>query len=224
MKPVVAVPLIIVALSACEAESGAPEPQASATVMPAAEPAPTTVPAVPAIDEWALTCTTPVKLGDSLAEVRRKFAAAARTETLTGAEGMEYQALVLWGDDPARRLELPFDEEEADPKVTAVSLGSPKSRWKVRGVAINDPLASVAAANGKPFTLSGFDWDYGGQVTDWRGGKLAPANSCGVVVRFQPGKVVDDGYAAGDSEFASTDPKVARAHPVVDELGVVRGE
>ena len=28
----------------------------------------------------------------------------------------------------------------------------------------------MEAANGKPFKFTGFDWDYGGTVTNWNGG------------------------------------------------------
>ena len=82
----------------------------------------------------------------------------------------------------------------------------------------------LAALNGGPFGFMGFDWDYGGAVTDWRDGRLAPDGASAGPVTLCPGTAADgeplEDYPLGDQEFSSDDPRLA-AHPaVVCEFGV----
>ena len=82
-------------------------------------------------------------------------------------------------------------------------------------------LAEVEKLNGRPFVLVGFDWDYGGAVTDWKGGALAgpAAGGCTVSVSFALPDDVDEAISAavaGDTEFSSSDTTMKAAKPVVD--------
>ncbi|MBS0386181.1 MAG: hypothetical protein JSS00_12620, partial [Proteobacteria bacterium] len=79
-------------------------------------------------------------------------------------------------------------------------------------------MADVERANGGAFVLYGFEWDYGGTVTDWRGGAFAPQDNCHVRVGFQPGG--DAGRASGDSAFRSDSTEMHNAHPYVSIIGV----
>src|SRR5262249_17585108 len=47
------------------------------------------------------------------------------------------------------------------------------SDWTApHGLKLGMALEDVEKANGKPFKLSGFGWDYGGLVVDWNKGAL----------------------------------------------------
>ena len=79
-------------------------------------------------------------------------------------------------------------------------------------------MADVQTANGKAFQASGFDWDYGGLVTDWNGGAFAPENNCVTQVGFQPG--ADTQQAEGEGSFGSDSPAMKSRKPYVSMFGV----
>ena len=77
----------------------------------------------------------------------------------------------------------------------------------------------VEAINGKPFELAGFDWDYSGTVSDWRGGTLdAPPGGCRMLVRFAAAKTAPGAAqdaVSGDQAFSSDDPKMRAVSPAI---------
>ena len=83
----------------------------------------------------------------------------------------------------------------------------------------------MAALNGKPFTLSGFEWDYGGFVSDWQGGALATAaGGCRIGVRFAPPGNLPEALSrkvSGDMQLSSSSADVRAAKPVVTELSIM---
>ena len=78
-------------------------------------------------------------------------------------------------------------------------VGSTFQRWMaklelfLRGYSFGDGIEAVEKANGGPFAVSGFEWDYGGFVTDWKGGKLKEAGGCATTVRFALTQVAGQG-------------------------------
>ena len=45
------------------------------------------------------------------------------------------------------------------------------SKWATTGgVKVGTTIQELQAANGQAFKFTGFDWDYGGTVTNWNGG------------------------------------------------------
>lgn len=118
-----------------------------------------------------LTCTAPVGPRDSAATLLTRFRGLARIQTINGPEGEELRGVVIYPADPRRRLEVLF-HDEAMRKPATVRFYHEQARWSVAGLRIGDPMNKVTQVNGRPFDLFGFEWDYGGQVTDWRGGTL----------------------------------------------------
>jgi hypothetical protein len=121
---------------------------------------------------------------------------------------------VLFPDDPSRHATLYFQDEKNLVGLAMVSIDEDRSQWKLAsGVGIGTSLSELRLINGEPFTFSGFDWDYGGTIIDWHGGKLAPANDEAVFARIQlrvpQGDVGDKAYPQGDSQFSSDDPRWA---------------
>ena len=173
----------------------------------AAQPqAPATLPAI-----WILP-------GDfspdtTLQDLQRRFGAGnVRAEEIPGAEGESFRGVLLFPDDPSRRATVYFQDPQNLLGLAMVSIDEDQSQWKLAsGIGIGTPLSEVRRINGKPFTFSGFDWDYGGTIIDWHGGKLAPANDEAVSARIQlrmpQGDVGDTTYPQGDSRFSSDDPR-----------------
>jgi hypothetical protein len=139
-------------------------------------------------------------------------------ETLPGPEGEQYTATILYPDDPLRRLEIVWrDDAHAAP--ASIMVSGEASAWAgPHALSLGQPLADVETINGAPFRLFGFEWDYGGWVSDWNGGALAPLDGCMTRVRFSA--TAANASATGDSEFASDSAEVRTAAPVVSKFSL----
>ena len=135
-------------------------------------------------------------------------------QTLPGPEGSEsYQATVLFADDPTKRIEIVWDDATDHP--SSVTIHGDLSQWRrTDGVTLGSDLAAVETANGGPFMLSGFDWDYGGQVSDWRGGALS-REACHIGMGFDH---TAEPYPAGEAQFASNTAGMRTAHAKVAQI------
>ncbi len=174
----------------------------------------------PAQSAAELACSDPVRPDDTAASLQLRFGEQARVETLYGPEGIELPAVVLWPADPVRRVEIVFTDETRQ-HVSMVQLTGP-SEWRIAGLAVGDPIADVGVANGRPFELWGFSWDYGGYVSDLKGGKLAARpGGCQVMLRLAPrdDAVLPDALM-GEVQLSSDDPRLAEAGVRIEELAL----
>ncbi len=169
-----------------------------------------------------MTCDWPVKKTDTAESLLATYKSYAQVTTIPGAEGTEEKGVVLYGNDPRRRVEV-FFYDEAMTEVSQVLVRG-DSQWSgPKGLHIESSLADVESANEKPFKISGFDWDYGGYVSDFNRGKLAKIKGkCTLGIRFgipeNGGPVADT--ITGERTLVSTDPAVVAAKPVVQALSV----
>ncbi|HZG27228.1 MAG TPA: hypothetical protein VE079_02100 [Ensifer sp.] len=167
----------------------------------------------------ALTCTNVVKAGDTADTIRARFKGETAIEETTGAEGASARALAIFPKDPARKLFVSFFDDEMK-KLAAIGPAPGATHWSIGGLQIGSTLADVIKANGGKFEMSGFEWDYGGYITDLKGGKLSSLEGgCIVTVRFNPpeGKEVPAALS-GEKSIASADPKLAKLNPYVSEI------
>ena len=86
------------------------------------------------------------------------------------------------------------------------------------------PIEAVQAANGEPFTLLGFFWDYGGGA-GFDTGKLADlAGACFLNLHFTPTlEPLPEAISiaiSGEQELRSDMPEVLAAKVVVDEINL----
>lgn len=164
-------------------------------------------------------CTGPIIQGMPASAILAKFGKDARRETLPGAEGARSRTVVLYPDDPARRLVIAF-WDDAQTAVESVTADARATAWTgPLGLHPGASLAEVVTANGSNFALSGFGWDYGGYLTHAWGGRLTPAGGCAVQVRFGlPGKAPN--AIAGERDLNSTLPAVRAANPRIDRLSI----
>ena len=224
------------ALCACTPEPEAPPtpkppaaPAARAEIAPAvaeapANPEPAKAPAAP--ETWEL----PGSLGPltTRLELDARFGKAnVREETFDGTEGSGRQpALVVFPDDPRKRLELVLDADNPDAPIRELRVPSMDSRWHdPTGLRTGISLAELVALNGAPVSFYGLGWDYGGTVQDWHGGKLANAVGNPLFHRVTLAARKDAGdvdLPAGDATFRSDDdkwPAIGR-QLVVAEMGI----
>jgi len=169
-----------------------------------------------------MTCDWPVKRTDTAESLLAIYKSYAQVTAIPGAEGMEEKGVVLYGNDPRRRVEV-FFYDEAMTQVSAVLIRG-DSQWSgPMGLHLGSPLADVVAANEKSFKFGGFGWDYGGYVTDLKRGKLAKIKGkCTFDLRLalpeNDGPVPD--ALLGEHTLDSADPAVIAARPVVREMSV----
>ncbi|PPQ18550.1 hypothetical protein CV770_15015 [Bradyrhizobium sp. AC87j1] len=172
--------------------------------------------------EGPITCASPVAPDDTERSLKQRYGKDAVVQELPGAEGERYKGVVLFPKASDRRIEVAFTDDKAG-RASGLTLRDAKtSRWTVAGVTIGSSLADVQKANGKPFLVSGFEWDYGGFVIDWKGGALSRPlqGGCTVSIRFG-GKTGAPRSLSGDGVKAASDhAALVKWAPVVTAIGV----
>jgi hypothetical protein len=143
-------------------------------------------------------------------------------QTIDGPEGAKVNVTVIYPGDARRRAEVTFSDDTAGTGLTGVTVGRDATEWSgPNGLKIGDPIESVERSNGGGFTLSGFDWDYGGVVTDWKKGELGEqAPNCRTVARFERTANLEDTKVSGDKTHASNSKAMIAAQPKLVWFGV----
>ena len=217
----IVLPILVVAgLSACQRADEPAAPAASAAVVPPASPKPAPVPEMPKAPMPAIESL--LKPDDTLASAQARLGAAnVVARELDGAEGETFHGWVVYPDDPKRSIEVVLDEDGVHPEAIRVSSEEATAWMRSDGVRIGMSSVELQTLNGKPFDFSGFDWDYGGSVLDWHGGKLDPGNAPRGGVSLCPPEKVSEDYPTGDATFSSSDPKMLANPAHVCEFVVV---
>lgn len=166
-----------------------------------------------------LTCSYPINSVNTAQDLLTNFAGGAFVEDVAGAEGETHKAIVVYPSDKRRRLEVSF-WDEAMTRPSGVGLGVRAKAWSVAGLNLGASLAAVEKANGKPFVVSGFDWDYGGYVVDFDGGALSKLG-CRLSLRFSPRPNTSAPAALeGERKIRSNNPKLVKLAPQVTTIAL----
>src|SRR5262245_10948886 len=138
-----------------------------------------------------------------------------------GPEGSRLMASVLFPKDPKRRLEVLW-QNEASRSDTHLIVINGQSTWTApKGLRLGLALAALEKLNGKPFRLSGFDQPNGGSIIDWDGGALDKLpGGCRIGIRLVPDAKATEAVRNDvmGKEFASNDPKMRAAKPIIAEI------
>ena len=164
----------------------------------------------------------------TLRQLRARFGQNVTAGKISLGEGEMVDGTVLFASDPARRLEIVWKDAKGPPGPAFVRFNGARSRWTVGpGITLGTSLREVESLNGRPFILTGFDYDYAGTIVDWQNGLLAPLqNRPRVFVRLQPERGADASKAADHSEvmggglFNSDLAAIQRLNPRVYEIVV----
>ncbi|MDA9918392.1 DUF4403 family protein [Erythrobacter sp.] len=168
-----------------------------------------------------LTCASPVSASGTARSLLSRFGKDALLATLSGGEGTEIPGLVLWPDNPKRRIEVAF-ESEAREKLLSFRIVE-GSEWEVAGIGRGDTLEHVVATNEAPIDFYGFEWDYTGTVAKYRGGKLEQLDGgCRPLMSLTYDVEYDDlpGGLIGDRLIPSTSADIPKDGLKVSELGL----
>jgi hypothetical protein len=164
--------------------------------------------------------------GTSQSWLEQRFGAAnVRIGDVPGAEGETSRGAILFPDDPRRRAYVYFKDDDHLRGLAMVRVMDVGSRWQLdNGISVGTPLSALVALNGKPIAFTGFDWDYGGVVSDWHGGRLQPSTAGGFRrdIRLGHRDASNGRYPVGDDTFASDDRRYPHLGDVVivGEIGI----
>ncbi len=215
----------LLGLAACSPHSQTPtaSEDASVTVSDAPAPAPSqTTAAQPVVAPGTLlSCAGPIDPKATAKSLLAAYGKDAQLGTIPGAEGMESKALLLYDAIPAKKLAVTF----WDDSMQHISGVSPMgTAWTgPSGIHVGSTLAYIQQVNGKPFSISGFGWDYGGYAVDFKGGALDKLpGGCTISLRFDgPDNIVmPDGINGDGVTLSSDDPRLKKWSPAVSELSL----
>lgn len=147
----------------------------------------------------------------TFANLRLRFGTAnVREMKIDGAEGEQVSGIVLFANDPLRRADMFIRDDARHRGIATVRVSGRHSRWHFdNGVQLGMTLDALVIANGKPIVFSGLDWDYGGNVTDWNGGRLAPTKTDKIFrgVQLAHAETATESFPLGEGSFRSDDKK-----------------
>ena len=154
----------------------------------------------------------------SVVWLQQRFGQAnVRIADVPGGEGETSRGVILFPDDSHRRAYLYYQDQKKLRGLSMVRVMDEGSRWQLdNGVATGMPMSKLLVLNGKSIRFGGFDWDYGGGISDWNGGRLQPADNDpqrrGIRLIHLD---TDAKYPMGEGTFSSDDRRYPRLGSVV---------
>lgn len=146
-------------------------------------------------------------------------AAAVEPTQVHLGEGTFAPGTLVYRSDPLQTFQVTWKDTIARRTPESVRLTGDTSRWTTAtGIGLGTPLSQLESLNGGPVGITGFGWDYGGTITDWRGGKLAPLTGRMVISMTPSDTALDTSSVQGDSVFTSSDTAFARLQPRVTRI------
>lgn len=140
-----------------------------------------------------------------------------KAESVHLAEGEHTPGLVIFPEDAPARVEVTF-HNDGEGVVEMIQIAGDGSLWATEeGITLGTPLAVLEQVNGVPFEISGFNWDYGGSVIDWKGGKLEGLH---VTLSHDSSALSEEESRSisGDQAIRSNDPVLRKAEPTVSKI------
>lgn len=164
------------------------------------------------------------RYGSELDLARAYGARNLRDSSITLGEGESSPGTLLFPDDPQRRAEILWSDLGAKRAPRRAVLRGERSLWMLpHDISLGTSLGDLERANGRPFRLSGFGWDFAGAVLSWEGGALDSLLR-GARLYLEP-RVEDRAGAAyrrlqGDREFDSGNADMRALDPRVYQIFV----
>ncbi len=172
-------------------------------------------------------CAGPVAPTTPAKAVLARYGKDARRRDIMGDDVLgvgrkTVKGVVLYPDDPARRLEITY-WDDAQTAVRSVTAGARAVAWSgPLGLHVGATLEETKAANGHNFGISGFDSGYGGYVDSSWGGRLGKRDEgCAIQVRFAlpDGAKIPDALK-GEEDLDTTLPAVKTAGLRIAQLSI----
>ena len=157
------------------------------------------------------------------ADLVARFGADNVTDTtIYFVDGVTEPGSVLFVTDSSRRVEITWRDSVTKSRPGLVRLYGTASAWKFpHGITLGMTMSELERLNGRPFELMGFGWDYGGGISNWKGGALEDLTKStpAITLRLNP-KDPAPNEVSGERELSSDMPILKRLNPVVDRIMV----
>lgn len=143
--------------------------------------------------------------------VEQMYGSLAKADSVTVPGNQKDKGLVLFPDDPARRLEIWWYLPHSTIFPASFRVADEGSFWRTNtGIRIGSTLKQVEQVNGKPFMLVTVPGRPGIlQVANWNGGNTSVV--LGLEFSFEGG-------GEREGEFPSDDPLVQHINPAVSAI------
>lgn len=158
----------------------------------------------------------PITTRTTRSDLVKYFGAAnVKNASIYRGEGQSVPGTVVYDKDPKRRMEITWAPNK---RVGDITISGSSSVWHTQsGIGLGTSLAELQRLNGKPFKFSGFDWDLGGRIQSWQGGKLEKELKK-VWPTLAPGEKDNTAEISGDRELVSDQVLQKNYHISVDQL------
>lgn len=181
-----------------------------------------------AIEDWKIEPRERIgaldRYGSELDLAKAYGAKSVRDSSIALGEGETAPGSLVYPEDPQRRVEIIWSDPAVKRAPQRAVLRGERSRWMLpHDISLGTSLTELEHANGRPFRMTGFGWDYAGAVTSWEGGALDSLLP-GVRIYLEP-RIEDRAGAAyrriqGDHEFVSSDASLRALNPRVYQIFV----
>jgi hypothetical protein len=118
----------------------------------------------------------PVTRTSTEQSLRRALGNRAVKEKIDVGEGVDEPGLVLYPNDPTRRLEITWNKDQPPhPELVFICRSEHEvaCKWRTaQGIGMGTSLRELEKLNGRPFEMVGWGSDVGGNLTSFQGGRL----------------------------------------------------
>jgi hypothetical protein len=184
----------------------------------------------PTVQRWLIAPVNQhaeIEADSSVTDLQRRFGPANVTQAKVDlGEGESADGTVIYANDPTLRVEIVWKDTSRHAPATARVRGE-ESKWGIApGITLGTSLKEIERLNGRPFTLTGFAYDYSGTIIDWNDGRLASLRSGlpHAFIRLEPDNAIathtnaDYNDVLGDRDFSSNREAMQRLNPRVYEF------
>lgn len=142
-------------------------------------------------------------------------------------EGETADGTVIYPNDAKRRASFVWKNAKVRNAPETIFVIDKPSLWHLpNGITTGTTLIELEKMNGKPFKMSGFDWDYGGNVLSWNGGKLetllkSRSGKVSATVQLVPTSQHYPDELVGDREILSSNKNMRKLNPSVGTVNIL---
>ena len=137
-------------------------------------------------------------------------------------DGMDVMGTEITFENPADNFSIEWNEQnDLESRIRTIRIANKNTSWRTTsGVGMNSTIEEVETANGKPFSIYGFEInDYiSGMSKNWENGNLD-----NISLRFAPSNIIDPelyDQLRGKNGILSNDPLLKEAGLAVDFIAV----
>ena len=151
-----------------------------------------------------------------------------KSQTVHVVEGETSNGTVIFPNDPKRRVTFIWKNVKKRDLPDVIRIEDQPSLWRLPNeITTGTSLVELEKMNGKVFKMSGFDWDYGGNILSWNSGKLetllkSKSGKVSATASMAPPKGQNNSdELSGDKEILSSNPAMRKLNPVVAVLSII---